>query len=138
MEYPLSRPSKQLEDYKKLGEEKNLRFLGEEAPSTTTETTLWMCLNCGRELSKCYNKLKYSTNSCRCRSKLTLKKIDYRNLAERLGIIWVYNGENQFFPKTNKEKALWKTKAGTKFFASYHELAYQNMPFRLREIIEDQ
>jgi hypothetical protein len=118
----MGRKSLSLADYRHLADEFNLDFIG-PVPGQTRQSTTWRCRRCLRLLCKSYNNLKYGPLPCTCYSHRQLHEQDYRNLADRLGLIW--QGDN--LPQNTKQSTQWFSNAhNVGFEASYHVLAYGN------------
>lgn len=101
------------------------------SPRYVSDSVRWRCLNCSREMKKCYNNIKFKKNVCPCRWQ-TLTKDDYHQLADRLDILWL----GVTLPQNTKSRTSWAG-CGKTFVASYTELGYGIIPQRLREFIPE-
>jgi len=128
---------KEQSDYHNLARSKQTKWTGEKLPQSTTESTTWECLQCGRPLQKSYHKMRTGKNPCRCHSDSIKTPDDYRDLARMLSVKYSQDFwfQNQDYPQNTYEKVIW-TVNGVKFTESYHNLAYYNsLPEHIRSLI---
>ncbi len=132
------------EDYKKIGTEKGLDFIGElydpavlerlssdfhyyvcgGIPPSSSDPTNWRCQITGKIIFKQIRAVQRRRYGSRYQKKFwdTLRK--YNALANRLGIIFLYDPDNEFFPTTTKDSCRWLAKNGQEVQISYHHLGY--------------
>ena len=129
----MARQSNSITDYRRIGLAKGIEFVGPSVPSSVQVPTRWRCRNCGRVMHKTYFAVSVGKHGCRCQNDQSLQQMDYVTLADTLGLEWL-GGE--YFPANNKVKTTWfSPKTNSRFMASYHELAYDNVPSRLRKYL---
>lgn len=116
---------KQTSDYFNLASQKGVRFTGGSAPQNVDISTDWRCARCGREMNKSYRYLKSQKAGCRCYANAKEDEQRYRDVAAELGIEWVYDPANDYFPMNTKTPTSWRGPSGKLVDAPLHELAYK-------------
>jgi hypothetical protein len=129
----VGRPSLGRSDYIKAGAAKGLVFIGSKVPASVHDQTEWQCKFCGTIHKKSYRAVLYGKNGCTCQNERSLKPEDYNALADKLGIKWVGSTYSNRIPRNTKTPTMWEGRTGELVEASYMQLAYDNIPQRLRE-----
>lgn len=124
-----------MEDYVKMANSKGLVFTGRVAPSSVNTTTRWQCRLTGVEMNKKYTSVKQSEFGSTYQRTYHESLEKYEELADRLGITFMYEPGHesklpsnktkfQLFPPTTKDISYWKGPSGEVVAATYHQLAY--------------
>lgn len=129
----MARPSLQREDYEELAEKRGLTFVPTYVPTLSRSKAFWKCKYCGGDIFISFHKLRYKSHGCICQNGRRNSIDCYQMLAQRLDIK-LDNGGLQ--PRNIFQKLQWRSPEGEPFEASYHELAYQSIPKRLRKYVQ--
>ena len=111
-------------DYMTLAEDKG--FIHQGTPPNNVKTrTGWRCKRCGKVSERTYRGVQVG-HGCSCKSSKTKQPADYRALAIRLGIEWVWDPEEDFsYPTNTKTATKWKNpKTGEIVICSWHTLTH--------------
>jgi len=134
----------QLESYVAVGAAKDLDFIGEiydksellrlatefgyyvcgGTPRYAVNSTNWRCRLTGKIMNKQIAVVKRAEFGSRYQREFWETRDKYNALAERLGIIFLYNPGIEFFPVTTKTPCRWRGRDGSLVIASYHDLGY--------------
>ena len=142
----------QHEDYVAAATLKNLDFIGElydkrqlrrlssefdyyvhgSIPDYAVDSTNWRCRLTGRIMNKRIAVVKRSAYGSRYQREFWETHNKYKNLAQRLGITFLYDPAIEFFPVTTKIPCRWLSREGHLVLASYHDLGYNIISADLR------
>ena len=140
-------PRLTIDDYTKLADEKNLDFIGEihdektlnrleiefdfhicgAPPHYATDPTYWRCRLTGKVMKKAIVAVQRNEYGSRYQRVFwgddgTYQK--YKNLADKLGITFLYDPDKEFFPATTKNACRWRGRDGAIVIVSYHDIGY--------------
>ncbi len=102
-------------DYRALAKKRGLRWLGPEAPNTSTPTG-WVCRR-GHRLNKKYNALEQMQGCPVCTGRARKTPEDYKALARKRSFRWL--GPEV---RTTQTKTSWRCSLGHKWQAPYHTI----------------
>lgn len=116
-------------EYEAAGAAKDLTLTG-PVPFSVQDKTRWVCNHCKKVHVKTYRAVYLGKYGCTCRSTSSLSDDDYKDLADRLGLILT-----GMKPSSSKIKTEWWSKQTKEHFeASYYELAYaRKIPQHLQD-----
>ena len=122
-------------DYRKAAEEKNLEFIAPTVPSGVFVRTKWRCKLTGIVMTKSYLAVKNAEYGSRYQRTYPEMLERYHALADALGIEFLYEEGKDYFPATNKSPCKWRGQNGRVVEATYHQLAYGQIPQHLIEAL---
>ena len=140
----MSRRGLQHQDYVAAAAAKNLDFIGElydkkqllrlatefdyyvygPTPDYSINATNWRCRLTGKIMNKQIAVVKRSKYGSRYQREFWDTHEKYKQLAQRLGILFLYDPASEFFPVTTKTPCRWRGREGQLVLASYHDLGY--------------
>lgn len=119
----MGRPSFTLDDYKAVGDDKGLDFLG-PLPTSILVRTNWRCRLTGIKITKSLAATRSQDFGSRYQRGFRAWYEKYKELAERLGIRFIYDPYVDYFPATTKHQSVWQGPSGQRVSTTYHDLAY--------------
>ena len=142
----------QHEDYAAAAAAKNLDFIGElydkkellrlssefdyyvhgSIPAYAVDSTNWRCRLTGKIMNKRIAVVKRSRYGSRYQREFWDFHAKYKKLAQRLGILFLYDPAIEFFPVTTKTPCRWRGREGQLVLACYHDLGYNFITTDLR------
>lgn len=134
----------QHEDYQAAAVAKNLDFIGQlhdkkqllrlatefdyyvcgPIPRYAVDSTNWRCRLTGKIMNKQIAVVKRTKYGSRYQREFWDTHRKYKDLARRLGIIFLYDPRIEFFPVTTKTPCRWLGREEQLVLASYHDLGY--------------
>ena len=135
----MGRPSVSWQQFVQVGAENGLDYLGPirayEEPKSR-DTVRWRCRITGEEIRASYSSVRSGLAGNRYKDVVETQMPRYVELAQRLGLEFVYRPGKDYFPANNRSAALWRNRWGHEFEATYSELGYGHIPTRVMAEIE--
>lgn len=130
---------KSYSDYLRLAKEKNVTFLEPRAPKGTRVTVSWRCNVTGVTVKRSFDSMQAKEYGSRYQEEYPKQLQMYLDLAERLGIEFVYDPNpnrinrkpDEYFPATTKTECYWRGRDGQIVKCAYRNLAYPTTSSRL-------
>jgi Probable Zinc-ribbon domain len=103
-------------DYRAVGKDRGIRWIGSVLPEDTSTATLWQCSR-GHRWEAHYTRVRlYNCSYCTGRARKT--EADYRTAAKDRGIRWV----GRVLPESSKTKTAWKCRKGHRWHAHFNSI----------------
>ena len=126
------------EDYLALAAKCGVEFLHQEdeLPFNVDTNALWRDIQSGQTFRRTYHIMQdqFRNGEPTSPQERFRKEYlpDFYKLAEKLGIEFIYDPTVDVCPASTKDYCKWRGRNGNVVIASYHQLAYQDIPAKVK------